>query len=116
MAQEIKDDIFKLELAFRQAVLKIKTAKCGNHVLCIHHLDALNFINPKEIWKKDGENEFAAEAEFFFVPDNDGGVYQSLGNYRFHGKVQKNGKDFTLITPIVIDDSINTCYLKKCKE
>lgn len=109
-------EVFKNDLVCRRVILQINEAQRGACLYSVNHLDKLKLICPEQFPNKDGSYEFVAEAEFFFVPKDEGGNDFSTGDrIRFHGKLQKNGSTITLCEPVVIDSAINTAFIKTLK-
>lgn len=111
MEQKEENEDFQLELAFRCAVLQSKTAKSGREKFFIHEIKNLENIIPDKIWKEEGEHNFEAAAEFFFVT-KDGGNYSDGRRLRFGGTFCKQADSFSIGSPLTILDQITTTHFK----
>jgi len=104
----------KEEWLFRQTIRSAKIAKIRNVSYCIFQISDLRLTGNDKIWEKEGINEFTGTAEFYFVPNSEGGVSYSPGNrLRFKGSIEKNGQTYSLISPLTIEDDINSNTFKK---
>lgn len=113
-----KEDIRKRhEKALREAIQNVKKARVSGALYCIKRISIFMQITPKDLESlPDGVFDFSSEGELVFIPVDENADELSFGLSDFHGTAIKNGENYTINSPIIIDKQFNTSILKKWED
>lgn len=95
--------------ALRKAILNVKVARVSSNLICIDSIKDLSLFSTEDLASiPDGEVNFSAEADIYFIPKDENNDKLSFGRINFHGIAIKNGKEYSIDTPIIIDYEFKT--------